>query len=69
MGMSHMTKEVPDQSLKRRVMVYESSRLLLLLPIGFRMEPHLGLLPWTLVEVCSLLGLPTSGIRADGAFD
>ena len=42
-------------SLKRKVMVYESSGLLLL-PISFRMKTHLGLLPWTLVEVGSLLG-------------
>ena len=39
-------------------MVYKSSGLLLLLPIGVRMEPHLGLLPWTLVEVGSLLSSP-----------
>ena len=37
-------------------MVYKSSGLLLLLPIGFRMEPHLDLLLWTLVEVGSFLG-------------
>ena len=46
------------ESLKRSVMVYKSSGLLLLLPIGFRMEPHLGLLPWTLVEVGSFLESP-----------
>ena len=28
------------------------------MPIGFRMEPHLGLLPWTLVEVGSFLESP-----------
>ena len=28
------------------------------LPIGFRMETYLGLVPWTLVEVGSLLGSP-----------
>ena len=39
-------------------MVYKSNGLLLLLPIGFRMEPHLTLLPWTLVEVGSFLGSP-----------
>jgi len=39
-------------------MVYKSSGLLLLLPIGFRMEPHLDLLPWTLVEVDFFLGSP-----------
>ena len=39
-------------------MVYKSSELLLLLSIGFKMEPHLGLLLWTLVEVGSFLGSP-----------
>ena len=28
------------------------------MPIGFTMKHHLGLLPWTLVEVGSLLGSP-----------
>jgi len=55
---SHMSKEFPIESLKRKTMVYKSGGLLLLLPIDFRMEPHLGLLPWTLVEVGSLLGSP-----------
>jgi len=56
--MSHMIKKSHIGSLKRRVMVYKSSGLLLLLPIGFRMEPHLGLLPWSLVEVGSFLESP-----------
>jgi len=41
-------------SLKRKVMIYKSNGLLLL-PICFRMELHLFLLPWTLVEVDFLL--------------
>jgi len=61
LGISHMTIWVIKSyigSLKRRVMVYKSSELLLLLPIGFRMEPHLGLLSWILVEVSSFLKSP-----------
>ena len=48
-------------------MVYKSSELLLLLPIGFRMEAHLGLLLWTLVEVVPCIS-QTSGIKVDGVF-
>jgi len=39
-------------------MVYKLSGLLILLPIGFKIEPHVGLLPWTLVEVAPSLDLP-----------
>jgi len=46
------------ERLKRKVMIYKSSGLLLLLPIGFRMKPHLCLLPWTLVEVAPSLDVP-----------
>ena len=44
------------ESLKKKVMVYKSSGLLHLWSISFRIEPHLGLLPGTLVEVGSFLG-------------
>jgi len=52
------------RNLKRRTIVYKISGPLLLLPIGLRMEPHLYLLAWILVEVGSLIDLPNSGIRA-----
>jgi len=53
-----MSKEFHIDSLKRKTMTYKSSGLLLLLPIGVRIELHLGLLPWALVEVGSPLGSP-----------
>ena len=46
------------RSLKRGTIVCKSSKLLLLLPIGFKVEYHLSLLWRTLVEVGSLLEPP-----------
>ena len=57
MGISHMIEKVHISSLKRRIMVYKISGLLLLLLIDFRIEPHLDLLSWVLVKVDSFLGI------------
>jgi len=54
--MSQMSEESHIGSVKRMTMIY--TWLLLLLSIGFRMELHLCLLPWTFIEIGSLLGSP-----------
>ena len=42
-GISHISEESHVGNLKRKTMIYKSNELLLLLLIGLRMEPHLGL--------------------------
>jgi len=56
--MSHMSEGSRIRSMKRRIMIYKPSGLLLLLPIDFMMEPYLYLLPLNLIEVSTLLGSP-----------